>query len=591
MTGSVRICGSCQTPLPDTAGFCLNCGEATPTVLSHDTEAGGKRTDANELDYRQRLQRALGKDYELRQLIGQGGFGEVYAAWDKRLEREVAVKALRHDLFPTPAILQRFEREAKAVAKLRQPNILPIYAIGEREGIAYMVMPLVDGQSLRDLLERDGKLPIHEAVRIAADVAKALEAAHQHGYVHRDVKPENIMLEGRDRQVYLMDFGIAKAATTDGTGLTASGVIIGSPSYMSPEQARGEADIDHRADVYALGAVAYEMLTGERPINAANLHELIYRHATDRPKPLGEHLPGVPGQVEVAVMRCLAAERGDRWTDCRDFRDVLLGVGVEGDQLTSVSPLKGFWWTQLGKVVAVFAVLGVLVLGGSFVAGLTQGAREATGDISQVDSAQTTREPLTVVEGDATSRDGMIQEAERAYQSFQSGRATQLLTAALIPHQGSVNETWAQGVHLLAQTIWEEGREEEARVWLRWGRRLFPDMAVDEGRFFREIISASLQARDYVRGQTQPAGLVQLTWQPSAGRGDPSGRGHLSVEPQGLPDGAVVGIGRLNLPVGTRIGLPGGSYTIQVTAPGQTPVAVNLEVLPGVTTIVRFRLP
>ena len=151
--------------------------------------------DPDEADYRQRLQRALGPDFKLGERIGQGGFGSVYAARDLRLDREVAVKALRQDLFPTRAVLERFQLEARAVAKLRHPNILPVYAVGEGEGIAFMIMPLIRGESLATALEREGTLPPAEAVRIATGLARGLDAAHRLGIVHRDVKPG---LERRD---------------------------------------------------------------------------------------------------------------------------------------------------------------------------------------------------------------------------------------------------------------------------------------------------------------------------------------------------------------------------------------------------------
>ena len=220
-------------------------------------------TDAGEREYRGRLQRALGSGYQLRELIGRGGFGSVYAAWDVKLEREVAVKALRHDLFPTSALLERFERKAKAVAKLRHPNVLPIHFVGEGEGVTYMVMPKIEGESLRAKLTREGQLSAEEAKRIAIEAAGALQAAHDAGIIHRDVKPENILLEGELQTVQLMDFGIAKMVEGVGSGLTATGAAVGTPFYMSPEQAGGDRRIDHRSDIYSLGCVLYEMLAGE----------------------------------------------------------------------------------------------------------------------------------------------------------------------------------------------------------------------------------------------------------------------------------------------------------------------------------------
>ena len=284
MAPLVRTCSSCDTPLPAGTSYCHLCGAATPTEIGGETSEiqEVELTDFAEVEYRARLQHALGEDYELRDVIGRGGFGTVYAAWDVKLEREVAVKAIRHDLFATPALLARFEREAKVVAKLRHPNILPIYTVGQGEGIAFMVMPKVDGESLRDVLNRDDTLPVAEAIRILLGAADALGAAHEAGVIHRDVKPENIMLEGRNRRVLLMDFGIAKPADGSPMQLTATGVVVGTPHYMSPEQATGERNVDHRSDVFSLGVVGYQMLTGRRPFDGEECQTGHHRTADGR---------------------------------------------------------------------------------------------------------------------------------------------------------------------------------------------------------------------------------------------------------------------------------------------------------------------
>jgi serine/threonine-protein kinase len=246
----------------------------------------------------------------------------VYAAWERGLEREVAVKALRHDLFPTEQLLERFRREARAVAKLRHPNIVPIFAVGEGDGLAYMTMPRIAGESLRAVLERDGPLEVEPALRIAVGAARALQTAHAAGVVHRDVKPDNLMLEGAERRVALMDFGIARVVD-GGAAITGTGLVIGTPAYMSPEQARGDPGVDHRTDIYALGAVTYEMLVGALPFSATTLGELIYLHVTGTPRPLREARPDIPADAEAAVMRCLARAPEDRWGSADELADVL----------------------------------------------------------------------------------------------------------------------------------------------------------------------------------------------------------------------------------------------------------------------------
>jgi tRNA A-37 threonylcarbamoyl transferase component Bud32 len=278
--------------------------------------------DADEIEYRERLQRALGTDFELRDLIGRGGFGSVYAAWDQKLEREVAVKALRHDVFPTRLVLDRFEREAKAVAKLRHAHILPVYAVGQGEGVAYMVMPVVRGESLRSLLQKPEPIDHSDAVRIIADVARALGAAHRLGIVHRDVKPENILLEGDDRNALLADFGIAKSSG-DAGGITGTGVVLGSPHYMSPEQASADRELDGRSDIYSLGAVAYELLARRRPYEATSLQQMLVLQFTTEPAHLADVAPSVPGPVSDAVMRALARDPSQRWQTASDFASAL----------------------------------------------------------------------------------------------------------------------------------------------------------------------------------------------------------------------------------------------------------------------------
>jgi len=319
VTTNGRACPQCGEPLPPRAAFCPACGTAAPTQAA---DAQTSPEDAAEHEFRARLQRALGDGFELRELLGRGGFGVVYAAWERELEREVAVKALRHDLFPTPQLLERFKREARLVAKLRHPNIVPVFSVGEGEGLAYMTMPRLVGESVRTVLAREGPMEVEPALRIAVGAARALETAHAAGVVHRDVKPDNLMLEGPERRVALMDFGIARIAA-GAAPLTGTGLVIGTPAYMSPEQARGEPDVDHRTDIYALGAVAYEMLVGALPFSGATLGELIYLHVTADPAPLRTVRKDVPADAEAAIMRCLAKDRADRWASAGELADTL----------------------------------------------------------------------------------------------------------------------------------------------------------------------------------------------------------------------------------------------------------------------------
>ena len=341
----MAACPKCATPLPADAVFCPRCGASTPTPISGERAAstvrtpnpsGAEATSAR----RAELQRALGTAFQVKDLIGQGGFGEVWAATDVNLRRDVAVKVLRQDLVASPSMLERFRREAEAAAKLRHPNIVPIYQVGEAEGLVYFVMPLIKGESLRAVLERDGRLEVAEAVRILTEAASALHEAHEAGIVHRDIKPDNILLEGSQRRVLLMDFGIAKSLEAEDGGLTGTGMVIGTPQYMSPEQASGEKHIDARSDLYSLGVVAYQMLAGRLPFEADSAQGMIVAHITAAPDPIDKVRTGVPEELAAAVMRALAKKPGARWLTAAEFAEAIQpSVPVSGE-----SPIR--WITK-----------------------------------------------------------------------------------------------------------------------------------------------------------------------------------------------------------------------------------------------------
>ena len=231
-----------------------------------------------------RLAAALADRYRLERELGQGGMATVYLAHDLKHDRKVAIKVLRPEL---AAIIgaERFLREIKTIATLQHPHILGLIDSGEVQGTAYYVMPFVEGESLRDRLTREKQLPITEAVRIATEVAAALDYAHRHGVIHRDIKPENILLH--DGAALVADFGIALAASNAGsTRMTETGMSLGTPHYMSPEQAMGEREITARSDVYALGCVLYEMLSGDPPFTGSTAQAIVARVMTEEPRPL-----------------------------------------------------------------------------------------------------------------------------------------------------------------------------------------------------------------------------------------------------------------------------------------------------------------
>jgi len=283
--------------------------------------------DPHEAQARERLQRAIGSAYEVRRLVGRGGFAEVFEAWEPRLERRVAIKALRADLGVSTDVVARFQREARAMAGLRHPNVMEVYTVGESDGVAYFVMPLVDGESLKLRLEREGALPIAEVSRILGDAAGALAVAHRAGTVHRDVKPDNILLEGQAGRVLITDFGIAKALDTDTSSFTRAGVVVGTPTYMSPEQGTGDA-VDHRSDIYSLGVVAFEMVVGRPPFEAKAVQAMIAKHLTEPPPSIRHHRSDCPPRLASVIEKCLAKDPGERWQSVTELVDALDAEGA-----------------------------------------------------------------------------------------------------------------------------------------------------------------------------------------------------------------------------------------------------------------------
>jgi hypothetical protein len=268
------------------------------------------------------LESALERHYRILRPLGCGGMGAVYLAWERALERFVAIKVLRPDLAAARASRERFRREARIAAQLAHPGILPLYTFGEVRGIWYFVMGYVRGESLAEHLRLQGRLPWSEARSILIDLADALACAHRHGVVHRDIKPANILLDEASGRAVLTDFGISKIHG-DGESLTASGMVLGTPRYMSPEQASGSPDVDERSDIYSLGAVAYAMIAGHAPFAGADAGETVPRRPMDEPIPLQGLVRSVPPDLAAVVMRCLARDPALRWPDARSLEAAL----------------------------------------------------------------------------------------------------------------------------------------------------------------------------------------------------------------------------------------------------------------------------
>ncbi len=278
--------------------------------------------------------RVLNGRYELLGVLGGGGMALVYRARDRALNRTVAVKVLREQYASDPVFLQRFTREAQAAGALSHPNVVSVYDVGQEDGIPYIVMEYVPGLTLRDLIARDGVLPVDQAVEIAAQILAALDYAHRNGLIHRDIKPGNVLITPQGT-VKVVDFGIAKSASD--LSLTGAGLALGTAAYFSPEQARGEA-ARPQSDIYSVGVTLYEMLTGHTPFTADSDVGMAFRHINDAPIPPRQWNPAVPPLLEQIVLRALAKNPAARFSSAAEMEQALRSYAAFGAQATAAVP-------------------------------------------------------------------------------------------------------------------------------------------------------------------------------------------------------------------------------------------------------------
>jgi TolB-like protein/tRNA A-37 threonylcarbamoyl transferase component Bud32 len=302
----------------------------------------------------ERLSVALEGRYRIERELGQGGMATVYLADDLRHKRKVAIKVLHPELAEALGS-ERFLREIETTANLRHPHILPLYDSGAADGFLFYAMPFVEGESLRDRLDREKQLPIEEALAIAREVADALGYAHARGIIHRDIKPENILLEGGHAAV--ADFGIARAVSAAGEGrITQTGMAVGTPMYMSPEQAAGERDVDGRSDLYSLGCVLYEMLGGQAPFTGPTVESVVRQHLMTQAAPITNLRPTVPAEVAGALARTLAKNPADRFNPAAQFVQALAPVATGAS-----APLAPGGWSSRWRGIAAAGTLAVAV--------------------------------------------------------------------------------------------------------------------------------------------------------------------------------------------------------------------------------------
>ena len=326
------------------------------------------------------LQEFLGDRYTIRQPLGGGSMSLVFAADDLRHGRPVAIKVLLPDYVATLAA-ERFNREIQIAARLQHPHIVPLLDSGETHGVFYLVMPLIEGETLRARLVREGRLPVRDVLRILADVADALAYAHRKGIIHRDIKPDNILLAGRHALV--ADFGVAKAvseALSADRNLT-GGVALGTPAYMAPEQATADPALDHRVDVYAFGILGYELLAGRPPFDGDTPHEILTAQVLSAPAPIETHRPDTPPALASLLMRCLAKSPAERWAGIEELQGPLEGLATPTSGITPVgmAPVAA----ASGRRRLAAAAVAALLLAGAAYLGLRERSAAVLPTLSQ----------------------------------------------------------------------------------------------------------------------------------------------------------------------------------------------------------------
>ena len=314
-------------------------------------------------ELRQQLQGTLGTAYTLERELGGGGMSRVFVATETSLGRPVVVKVLSPDL-AGDVNMDRFRREVRLAATLQHPHIVPLLAAGETGGVPYYTMPFVEGESLRERLRAIGALPLGEALGILRDVAKALAYAHARGVMHRDIKPDNVLLSGGVAVV--TDFGIAKAISSSSasggrTSLTMKGTAVGTPAYMAPEQAAADPGTDHRADLYAFGCMAYELFTGQPPFADVAPHRRLAAQIASVPPPIAGFRPDVPRQLDALVMRCLAKDPAARPQRAEELSEVLESI-VARRSAQLAMPTALLVPVVLGKTLMLYLAAGLAFL-------------------------------------------------------------------------------------------------------------------------------------------------------------------------------------------------------------------------------------
>ena len=367
------ICPKCQSPNEEPAASCLQCGfvfegarvlvESDASEMTSIPTMGSPSSFAQWKDQSQRGVAAIvlpagleiGHRYRVKSLLGMGGMGAVYLVHDKGLDRDVALKLIRSDIAEDADALERFKREIQLSSRVTHPNVLRVFDLGESDGIQFLTMQFVDGRDLSTILKKQGKLPTDRLLRVFRQTAEGLKAAHDQGVIHRDLKPQNIMLDGSDR-VYVTDFGMAKSS--EQSGMTQTGAVIGTPFYMSPEQVKGES-VGPQSDIFSLGVILYQMATGTVPFGGATPFEVMITRIQRPPKPVRELNPELPVYLQKIIERCLTVDPKLRY---QNVQEILEDLDAESFHTSIRYQTMSRRWTK--PAAAAIVAAGVLAAGG-----------------------------------------------------------------------------------------------------------------------------------------------------------------------------------------------------------------------------------
>src|SRR5713101_608853 len=356
---SAATCEKCSTPFPlsdatispTDSGQKAGWSAATPVRPSSDAAAKGQLKPGS----------VLAERYEILQLLGQGGMGAVYKARDNELDRIVALKLIRSELAKNPEVLRRFKQELILARQVTHKNVIRIFDLGQSDGIKFITMDFVEGQDLRSLLLEKGKLAPEQAARIMLQICRALEAAHAEGVIHRDLKPQNIMLDASGR-VYVMDFGIARSAYLP--GMTQTGALIGTPEYMSPEQGRGEK-LTERSDIFSLGIIFYELLTGKSPYYSDTPLATLWKRMQEKATPPVVVDPTLPQALSGIVVKALEIEPEERFASAREMAqqlEIWLGPSAGSSTIILPAPRTAAYWKWASASLVVLLLVAVVML-------------------------------------------------------------------------------------------------------------------------------------------------------------------------------------------------------------------------------------